>query len=296
MRTIALCRIVLATAACLVCTSAFAVCPPGQIQLQSGRCFPDVVTAPKPNDGKIPKEKERSWNSGIQTDVLIKEIPAPASSPPDPGGRSLTEATDERQLVPVRAFLRSEDIPPPSIGAYGIVAFRSKPTSANRHRLLMACAAYVAALPRQNSVPSRIALSEQMLTIWPLDNPAAPDAANDKCDFAIDHYDLFGGDSAIADAQKQGAVFGQDGPFLIGWAPSNTRGVPNKLVLVVDMSHYTSQDSFDHAFLFWKQKIVENPELWRSGFSIETIRLAARDFADKYGDTILSATVSIWKK
>jgi hypothetical protein len=30
--------------------------------------------------------------------------------------------------------------------------------------------------------------------------------------------------------------------------------------------------------------------------SIEAIRLAVRDFADGYGDTILKAAVSIWKK
>ena len=45
-----------------------------------------------------------------------------------------------------------------------------------------------------------------------------------------------------------------------------------------------------------KQKIVEDPLLWRTGFAIEAIRLAVRDFADGDGDTILKAAVSIWKK
>ncbi|CCE04909.1 exported hypothetical protein [Bradyrhizobium sp. STM 3843] len=204
--------------------------------------------------------------------------------------------TDVGHLVPVRAYLRSADIPPPSIGAYGVVAFRARPTPATRSRLLMACTSFVASIPPQALIPSSVAVSDQMLTIWPLDNPAAAEAVRDDCNFAIDHYDLFGGDSAIADAEKQGATFGEDGPFLIGWSPSNTRGVPDKLVLVVDMSRYNSQDSFDHAFLFWKQKIVEDPALWRSGFSVEGIRLAVRDFADGYGDTILKAAVSLWKK
>jgi len=201
-----------------------------------------------------------------------------------------------RLLVPVRAYLRSADIPPPSIGAYGIVAFRAKPTAATRSRLLMTCAAYVASIPAQKSIPGSIPITDQMLTIWPLDEPSSPKADKDDCEFAIDHYDLYGADSAIADAEKQGAKFGEDGPFLIGWSPSNARGVADKLVLVIDMSSYTSQDSFDHAFLFWKQKIVEDPTLWRTGFSIEAIRLAVRDFADGYGDTILKAAVSIWKK
>ncbi|MGJ4941505.1 hypothetical protein ACQR1W_13105 [Bradyrhizobium sp. HKCCYLS1011] len=219
--------------------------------------------------------------------------------PFDAGGgasHSTGTLTDVGHLVPVRAYLRSADIPPPSIGAYGVVAFRARPTPATRSRLLMACTSFVASIPPQALIPSSVAVSDQMLTIWPLDNPAAAEAVKDDCNFAIDHYDLFGGDSAIADAGKQGATFGEEGPFLIGWSPSNTRGVPDKLVLVVDMSRYNSQDSFDHAFLFWKQKIVEDPALWRSGFSVEGIRLAVRDFADGYGDTILKAAVSLWKK
>jgi len=204
-------------------------------------------------------------------------------------------ASDERQLVPVRAYLKSSEIPPAGIGAYGIVAFRAKPTSASRSRLLMACAAFVASIPPQKSVPGSVRVSDEMLTIWPLDDPASPGAARDDCNFAIDHYDLYAGDSAIADAERQGAKFGEGGPFLIGWSPANSRGAPDKLVLVVDMSPYDSQDSFNQAFQFWKQKIVEDPTLWRRGFSIEALRLAVRDFADHYGDTILTAAISVWK-
>jgi hypothetical protein len=198
-------------------------------------------------------------------------------------------------LVPVRAYLKSSDIPPSGIGAYGIVAFRAKPTSASRSRLLMTCAAFVASIPPQKSVPGSVRVSDEMLTIWPLDEPASPSAAKDDCNFAIDHYDLYGGDSAIADAERQGAKFGADGPFLIGWSPANSRGASDKLVLVVDMSRYDSQDSFNQAFQFWKKKIVEDPALWRGGFSIEALRLAVRDFADHYGDTILTAAISVWK-
>lgn len=196
---------------------------------------------------------------------------------------------DDRQLVPVRAFLRSADIPPAEFGAYGIMALRAKPTSVTRERLKMACASFIAYLARQASVPKSVSLSDQMLTIWPLDFPDADEAKNDNCDFLLDHYELYGADSAISDAAKQGAQFGNDGPFLIGWSPSNTRGVPDKLVLVVDMSSYSSQDSFNQALRFWKEKIVEDPRLWRSGFSIEKFRLSIRDFVDHYGETILAA-------
>ena len=194
------------------------------------------------------------------------------------------------ELVPARVFLRAADVPPPSIGAYGIVALRSKPTSANRERLLRTCAAFVAHLPRQEVLPASIPLSDQMLTIWPLDDPNATGAKNDDCNFIIDHYDLFGGISAIQDAQRQGATLGGVGPFLIGWSPSNARGVPDKVVLVLDLSSFESQDSFDQAFLFWQKKIVEDPTLWRWGFSMAGLRLAIRDFVDHYGADV----IKIW--
>ena len=128
-----------------------------------------------------------------------------------------------------------------------------------------------------------------MLTIWPLNSPDSDEAKRDDCDYMLDHYDLYGANSAISDARKQGAQFGTDGPFLIGWSPSNSRGSPDKLVLVVDMSSYDSQDSFNQGLRFWKEKIVEDPSLWRSGFAIEKFQLSIRDFVDHYGEAILSS-------
>jgi hypothetical protein len=52
---------------------------------------------------------------------------------------------------------------------------------------------------------------------------------------------------------------------------------------------YSSQDRFNQALRFWKEKIVEDPALWRSGFSLEKFRLSVRDFVDYYGETILAA-------
>jgi hypothetical protein len=200
-------------------------------------------------------------------------------------------ASAPSKLVPVREYLPSVEIPFVStrFGAYGIMAFRAKPTSVTRERLKMACASFTAYLARQADVPRSVLLIDRMLTIWPLDEPNADEAKKDNCDFLVDHYELYAADSAISDAEKQGAQFGSDGPFLIGWSPSNTRGVPDKLVLVVDMSSYSSQDSFNQALRFWKEKIVEDPALWRSGFSLEKFRLSVRDFVDHYGETILAA-------
>ena len=107
-----------------------------------------------------------------------------------------------------------------------------------------------------------------MLTIWPIDTPPSGAAAKD-CDYLLDHYDLYGGLAAIRDARSQGQTLKGSGPFLIGWSPSNSRYVPNAVVLVIDMSGFDTQDNFDRAFLFWQQKIVQDPSLWRSGFARE---------------------------
>jgi hypothetical protein len=114
-----------------------------------------------------------------------------------------------------------------------MVAFRAKPTDSDRKRLLMACEAYKAHLPRQDSLPASIAVGDQMITIWPLTDPDAPEATSDDCNFMLDHYDFYGGISAVDDAKRQNSSLSGPGPFLIGWSPSNSRKVPNALVLVV---------------------------------------------------------------
>jgi hypothetical protein len=158
------------------------------------------------------------------------------------------------------------------------MAFRAKPTSVTQERLKMACAAFVAYLARQIDVPKSVPLNDQMVTIWPLDSPDADEAKKDNCDFVLDHYELYGADSAISDAKKQGATFGNDGPFLIGWSPSNTRGLPDKLVLVVDMSPYDSQDSFNQSATVLERKDRRRPDTMAVGFFARTFSAGGSGF------------------
>src|SRR5438445_803880 len=85
------------------------------------------------------------------------------------------------------------------------------------------------------------------------DSADARQAKKDDCDYVVAHYDLNASEAAISDARLQHASFDGEGPYLVGWSPSNTRGVPDKLVLVVDMSADNSQALIDHKFLFWKE-------------------------------------------
>lgn len=192
-------------------------------------------------------------------------------------------------LTPARAFLPASDIPPPNVAAYGVVALKAKPTPASKERLGMLCESFLATLPPQQRLPAGIPITQQMITIWPIDDPAVAQPSQESCKLVLDHYDLYSGQLAIADAIAQGKKLSGRGPFLIGWSPSNSRYIPDAVVLLVDMSEFESQASFDEAMMFWQRKIVEDPALWESGFSIMKIRLALRDYADRYGSGILKA-------
>ena len=214
----ALYRFTLALLACLAWPIAgnALTCPPGERE-EAGRCVP-ASGAPRfekriaPESDNFRKKTapefetfEKKTGSGsaprLAPDVETKSQQPPpripsetdiekSSAVPATGAGNRREASTERQLVPVRAYLKGAEIPPPSIGAYGIVAFRARPTSASRSRLLMTCAAFVTAIPPQKSVPGSVHVGDEMLTIWPLDDPSSPNAARDDCNFAIDHYDL----------------------------------------------------------------------------------------------------------
>jgi hypothetical protein len=188
---------------------------------------------------------------------------------------------------PVREYLRAKDIPPPEAGAYGIVVFQSKLTPANKTKLMMVYNSFISFFPRSET--SNVPISDRMITIWPLDDPDADQAKADDCDFILNHYDLNASESAINDARVQHATFDGEGPYLVGWSPSNSRGVPDKLVLVIDMSADNNQTMIDHKFLFWKNEIVEDPSLWRSGWSLDDVRVLIKDLSDRYGEDMLSA-------
>ena len=245
-------------------------CPPGSTEVL-GQCVPP----------------QGSTARAIHRHSLVRPQASPETSAPVPA--PAVSPTASVPLEPVRAYLKASDIPPAGIGAYGVFAFHAKPTEPEMARYTMACQAFLAALAPQASLPASVSTHDQMLTIWPLDDPTAPEALADRCDYLLTHYDLFAADTAIRDATVQGGKFGGEGPFLIGWSPSDTRGISGKLVMVYDMSGYNSPDRFNYGFRFWKEKIVDHPEVFRQGWNFEQMRLAIRDFANQYGSGILQA-------
>jgi hypothetical protein len=199
-----------------------------------------------------------------------------------------------KPLQPTREYLSAKQIPPAGAGAYGLVVFQARPTPASRSKLAMVCKSFVAYFPRRET--SDVPLNDQMITVWPLDNPEAEEAKRDDCAFALDHYDLVASEAAIRDAHAQHADFDGEGPYLVGWSPSNSRTVPDALVLVIDLSADTTQAEIDHKFQFWKNEIVEDPSKWRRGFIADRIRESIRKFVDTYGQAMLDAIKIVGEK
>lgn len=230
-------------------------------------------------------------NSSYKTHSYHHKAARPAT------GKVVEDASDaDEPLQPVRAYLRARDIPPTGAGAYGIVVLQSRPTAASQPKLMMVCQSFVAHFPTSEGATAP--LKDQMITVWPLDNPDAKEAKQDDCGYVLNHYDLAAAESAVGDAERQQPTgnFGGSGPYLVGWSPSKMRGVPDALVLVVDMSSDNTQAEIDHKFDFWKTKIVEDPTLWRNGFAVERFRVAVHNFADRYGQAMLDAIKLIGSK
>ena len=204
------------------------------------------------------------------------------------GGAGGTPVTGSRPWT-VRALIEPAEMPPRELAGYGIVAFTTLPLSHDVERYKSVCEAYKATLMSQAELPPNTPLSEQMITYWPITNKNTPEAQRADCPYLVSNYALRLGLDAIQDADKQKErLASRRGPFLIAWAPSASRFVPDALVLVMDLSELDSQRSFTEVFQDWRQHITDNPELWRRrGFNIEAVRRIIRDTFDRYGDGLL---------
>jgi hypothetical protein len=166
-------------------------------------------------------------------------------------------------VLPTRAFLPPHDVPPENFAAYGIVAFQEKAMSstATRHRTV--CEAFIASLPPVSLAP--VPAQQQMVTVWPVDSTTIPEQLQraNPGDVAVQHYDLPTALTALKEARtQQHTEFSGQGPHLLGWAPSSTKGQKDALVLVVDLSNARTSAELLERFKFWREQIEQKPELW----------------------------------
>jgi hypothetical protein len=195
----------------------------------------------------------------------------------------------EPELRAVRALIEPAEMPPREVAGYGIVAFTSRPQPHDVERYKTICEAYKATLPSQTELPPDTPLSEQMITYWPILDKNTPEARRADCPHLVANYALRLGLDAIHDAdKKKEEMASRRGPFLIAWAPSGSRFLPDALVLVFDLSSFDGERSFTEVFQAWRQQITDKPELWRhGGFDVEAVRRIIRDTFDRYGDGLM---------
>jgi hypothetical protein len=193
-----------------------------------------------------------------------------------------------------RVFTGPEQYPPKDFAAYGIVAFRSAPTDYDRHRFLLVCEAYSASLPHTHDLPN-VPRDEQMVTVWPVTSVQTADGLNAcyqhknvACEGAVAKYNLVIARQAILEAERAGVEVSGRGPYLLAWSPAATKGNKDALVLVANLSNKTTYDDVRDVFVWWAEKIEQNPELWKEGWNLQKVRVAIREWADKFGPTILS--------
>jgi hypothetical protein len=160
-------------------------------------------------------------------------------------------------------------------------------------RLVSICEAYIATLPPVSE--STAPIGEQMVTVWPVENPSlagrlnAQDDSASLCQEAVEYYDLSTALIALKEArtQEHKALSGE-GPYLLAWAPSSQKGKIGSLVLIFDLSEATTTEHYLSYFQKWRDDIEQNPQLWRNGWSESGLTTVIRNWADKWGTMILS--------
>jgi hypothetical protein len=260
---------------------------------QDGR----AITSCRPSwTAKKKKSHRRAYRQGSGSSGPISvEVPQtesrPGAAPSDaPAAANGASAGSRRPaaLHAVRALAEPAEMPPRGVAGYGVVAFTTRPLAHDIERYKLVCEAYKAALVSTGELRPGTPLSEQMITFWPILDKSAPQAQRVECDHLVRNYALRVGLEAIQDADKQReGLASRRGPFLVAWAPSESRFVPDAVVLVMDLSSFDSQRSFAEVFQEWRQKIVDNPQLGRRGFDIEAVRRTIRDTFDRYGDGLM---------
>ena len=257
--------------------------PPAPPPPQAGAARPDArIVAPRPSPSGAP--------AATPSEAPGEGMAAPTGGPAArPGTPSSIRGPTVAELRAVRALIEPADMPPREVAGYGIVAFTTRPLPHDVERYTHVCEAYKATLTSQAELPPDTPLSEEMITYWPIAHKNTPEAKRADCAHLVSNYALRLGLDAIQDADKRKeGLANRRGPFLIAWAPSDSRFVPDALVLVMDLSALDGERSFTEVFQDWRQHITDNPELWRrGGFNIEAVRRIIRDTFDRYGDGLL---------
>src|SRR4051812_41705384 len=127
-----------------------------------------------------------------------------------------------------------------------------------------------------------------MVTYWPVKNKNAPGVRELSRNSLVNEYDQLTAIMAITDADKnEEELARRRGPFLIAWSPARSRFEKDAVVLVIDLSGIDGQDSFVDIFKVWRQRIIDDPKLWKRGWDPQLIVLVLRDTLARYGENLV---------
>jgi hypothetical protein len=193
-------------------------------------------------------------------------------------------------ILPSRMFAGPGQYPPTEFKAYGVVAFNSLSTDADKDRYSMICNAYVSSLLSFKNV--KAPLEKQMVTVWPVDKKdialkVSAEPPGKVCADAVPHYGLSIGQEAILAARRSASDLTGKGPFLLAWSPGATEGQRDVLVLTSDMSDVINNEQAKQIFERWASDIAENPALWDNGWDEAKLKQIVRLWADKWGTKAL---------
>lgn len=209
-------------------------------------------------------------------------------------------------MLASRLFSGPHQYPPKNFAAYGMLAFTSRVDSSpeEQDRFNIICNAYLSRLPHTSEL-SDVPTSQQMVTVWPIVNDeiatdlnkrkSKPESSKEICKTAVDNYDLVAAKRAIKEAQAAGAKLAGEGPYLIAWSPASEKGKPDTVVLYEDLSNVLLREHADTAILHWSREIEGDPSLWKSGFTLEKVRIKMQRLADNTGGRIMGAFKALQK-
>jgi len=137
-----------------------------------------------------------------------------------------------------------------------------------------------------------------MATVWPLMDEGFADALNSstgslqaRCPEIVSNIDILTSANALSAARSSDGTLdlSGDGPFLLAWSPAARFGEPQEVVLMLNLSNVTNVSEATRQFADWAVKIEQDPSLWQGGWDRERLRTVIRQWADKYGSSILNA-------
>ncbi|WP_322890531.1 MULTISPECIES: hypothetical protein [unclassified Yoonia] len=176
---------------------------------------------------------------------------------------------DSGAMIARRVFAGPSQFNPANFDVYGVVAFPSAPTSANRSRFVMICEAFMQGISPVSETDS--ARANLALTVWPVQKEITDQQIGfrltEACTNATDLYDAKTSRDVIDAANRSGQNVDGRGPFLIAWSPGAQFTNEARYIAFIDMSRVNRPSEAIERIREWRRLVVSEPETWEQRWS-----------------------------